>query len=440
MQNEATAKVDANEILDRFRRLRGGPAIDLALAPARGKAEKLSALKQKLDQLGNQLQEARAALAEKDELIERLNRQLGHAVDDCTRLEDDAAQREEDIVALEARASMSLDQYLEAAREQGELEAQLKDREHRLISLQDARVQAQHSRDMAMTRLFPEVARLGEPENEAMQQAIAETTAFLNGDASQSDKAARAYQTLDRLVVNHAAEVLAFDRLVQKWMSKELDDTRAKMDILKQYPKALDQINVVLKEDWLRDCWPQVRCHFRHLHALKDQMRLQAELASHAARAAIIALRRGSNTHVIHACIKTAYEAYAVMGALNSAACNVSYELEADLCRSTDAVERVLKRSGNPNASLEQAWSSDGDETHDNGPAPVVHDLPPEYFQSEEIRAWDSSPFIADSHEYGDYNTHYEDVIINPANALPMTGGGYGGVDIMGNPYGFNDY
>lgn len=41
--------------------------------------------------------------------------------------------------------------------------------------------------------------------------------------------------------------------------------------------------------------------------------------------------------------------------------------------------------------------------------------------------------------EYNDYNSHEFKNQINPATGLPMISGDTSGVDVAGNPYGFND-
>lgn len=39
---------------------------------------------------------------------------------------------------------------------------------------------------------------------------------------------------------------------------------------------------------------------------------------------------------------------------------------------------------------------------------------------------------------FGDHDSNPQD-LINPATGLPMTGDCYGGVDVGGNPYGFDN-
>lgn len=391
----------------------------------------LSALKREIAQLAGQLADAQAAGAEKDSLVARLNRQLEHSVDEWTRLEELAEEREERIRTLQTDVAKYAGQALDAARELGDLEGQVKDLEQKLAAIQDRRAQAQRAIDVQMKHLFLEVVKLGEPENKNVQQAIADATTFLNGDASPVDKAARAYKTLERVVRNMGAEARAFGVMAKTWMTKDIEDAHAKMNVIKRYPKALDQI-----DGWMKECWPKVECHFGHLYTLREQIALEAELAEQAGLSAYIALRQERGTLAIYSCFKTAYQAFAVVTELNRKAVNASIDLEADLTRTTQAVETVLKAHGKLDASLDltSLLSDEADDSSSAEPsAPAVHDLPQDYATQEETRWWDDSS----TSSYQDYSTN--EVIYNPANGMPMNGG-YGGVDVMGNPYGFDSY
>ncbi|TDV35011.1 hypothetical protein C7405_10640 [Paraburkholderia caballeronis] len=337
--------------------------------------------------------------------------------------------RDEKIEVLESKVEMYAGNYLEVTHKQGDLESQVKELQQKLDSQQEAQVQAQRSRDEEMVRLFNDVLlKLGWPQNfnperpddKALREIITDTWELLEGDASESGKAAKALKTLNLIACAHGLDAKAYGLMANDWMTKDIDNASAKMSVIKKYPKALEHI-----EGWMRMCWPMVQCHVNNLWDLRVQMERAKDLAILTAVSAFEALRQGSSAKVTHTCFIAMYRAWAAMTELNDTACQVSVALDADLARTTSAVEAVLELNGKANASLGLNESASDDTKGLRPRVYAAHELPQDFESAAAVQLDSSSTSFGDQGG-GDYGTYFEEAAypsVNPSTGLPMISG-----------------
>lgn len=392
-----------NRVLARFNAQHRERAVNLSLPITKGNAEELSTLTQTVVQLADLLAQAKTTISDKDELIATLSRQLGHSVDEWAKLEAQLVERGEQILALENAVSRLSGQYPDAAREPGGLE-----------------MKAQRSRDVQMASLFFRVAKLGESENDEVQRAISETKAFLNGDACPSEKSVRAYETLDFILRRYAMESHEYAARAKRWMTESLDEAKAKMAVLKRSPEALEQI-----QGYTRDYWPKAECHASELCQSREQIALQARLTKRAFIAALVALREGSGTKVVYACVKTACTAQTVMRELHDAACHASVELDGALSRTAFGLQSIFDVN---KRDINQGSANDLDASKGTRYGSSRTSTTAVYPQA--------AAGYYSANESAEYSTgHNNSPGINIANGLPMNGA----FDTAGNPFGFDD-
>lgn len=388
-----------------------------ALPLTRSKPEKLSALKQKVAQLTDQLVAAKQEIAEKNAEIDALDGRLGRVTQAWAELDEQAEDLQERLALSEQRTRAHADDYLSAVAENGELRTQLAAAQEELAAIRAREAHRDEVDHANMSILLKKVLKTWE-EADLEDEGLAAARRLVEAGPDSRDTAMAVKQALQGIIDAWALDMKQLQEDIGFFERVMLPGLDARIGNIGQHKKVIEQ----LSEPDLKD-WHAALSGRAELNRLKHAVVLHRERALDALETARLALKKQSSVFVIDSSFWLAHhlvtyardQAYYLSG-------SDYHDVDSDLGRTFESVQYAIRKlvtsgktySAPPEESVSYSTSNLPEEWRLTIPEPSA----PDYF---------SSPV----HDYTN------DFAINPANGVPMNGG-MGGTDWYGNLYGSN--
>lgn len=406
-----------------------------ALPLTRNKSEKLSALKQKVAQLSEQLVAAKQELAEKNAEIDALDGRLGRVTQAWAELDEQADALQEKLALSEQRIQAHADDYLTVAVENGELQTQLAAAQQELAAV---RVREGHREEVDhanMSTLFREVLKLCS-ESELDGEHMAAAKRLVDAKPGTEEAALAVREALSRLIGAWAREMKDLQESITEFEQVTLAELDARIGNIARHKEAINQLAQSDLENWHAALNGR-----RRLDHMKEELLLHRELAREALYTVHLALKKQSTAHVLDSSIRVAHRLVKYTFELEDSMSRgfAYYALDADLSRSfyavQDAIEKLVASGKAYSAPSEESASYSASAVPEEWRLTVPAPSAPEFaFDHDANPTMDFSTSGGFSSTGDDYSS---DFAINPANGVPMNGG-MGGTDWYGNLYGSN--
>ncbi len=404
-----------------------------ALPLTRNKTEKLSALKQKLAQLSEQLVAAKQEIAEKNAEIEALDGRLGRVTQDWAELDEQADALHEKLALSEQRIKAHADDYLTAAIENSELQTQLAAAQEEMAAIRAREAHREEVDHANMSTLFREVLKLS-AGSELAGEHMAAAKRLVDASPGTREAALAVREALSNLISCWAREMKGLQESITEFEQVTLAEFDARIGNIAQHKEAIRQ----LAESDLQN-WHATLNGRRRLGHMKEELLRHRELAREALYTVHLALKKQSTAHVLDSSIRVAHQlvTYAFELEYSMSRGSAYYALDGDLSRSFHAVQDAIKKlvaSGQAYSVPEEegvsySASSVPDEWRVTVPEPSAPDFAFDHGANPTMDFSTSNHFSSTDYDYTD------DFAINPANGVPMNGG-MGGTDWYGNVYG----
>lgn len=406
-----------------------------ALPLTRNKSEKLSAFKQKVAQLTEQLVAAKQEIAEKDAEIEALDGRLGRVTQAWADLDEQADALQEKLALSEQRIQAHADDYLTATMENGDLQRQLTAAQEELAAIRAREAHREEVDHDNMSTLFREVLKLcSESEQDGEQMAAAKR--LVDGRPGSREAALAVREALSRLIHAWARDMKDLQGSITEFEQVTLAELDARIGNIARHREAIRQ----LAESDLEN-WHAALSGRRRLGHMKEELLLHRELAREALYTVHLALKKQSTAHVLDSSIRVAHRLvqYTLELEYSMSRGFAYYALDGDLSRSfyavQDAIEKLVASGKAYSAPSEESASYSASSVPAEWRLTVPAPSAPEFaFEQSANPTMDLSSTGGFSSTADDY---FSDFAINPANGVPMNGG-MGGTDWYGNSYGSN--
>ena len=404
-----------------------------ALPLTRNKTEKLSALKQKLAQLSEQLVAAKQEIAEKNAEIDALDGRLGRVTQAWAELDEQAEDLQEKLALSEQHTRAHADDYLTATMENSDLQTQLTAAQEELAAIRAREAHREEVDHANMSTLFTEVLKLC-TESELGGEHMAAAKRLVADSPGTRDAALAVREALASLIGAWVREMKDLQGSITEFERVTLAEFDARIGNIAQHKEAIRQ----LTQSDLQD-WHAVLNGRRGLGHMKEELLLHRELAREALYTVHLALKKQSTAHVLDSSIRVAHRlvTYALELEYSMSRGFAYYALDSDLSRSFYAVQDAIKNlvaSGKAYSVPEEegvsySASSVPAEWRVTVPEPSAPEPAFDHGADPTLDFSTSNHFSSTDYDYTD------DFTINPANGVPMNGG-MGGTDWYGNVYG----
>ena len=403
-----------------------------ALPLTRNKSEKLSALKQKVAQLSEQLVAAKQELAEKNAEIDALDGRLGRVTQAWAELDEQADVLQERLALSEQRIQAHADDYVTVAVENGELQTQLAAAREELAAIRAQDMQRDELNRASMSILFNEVVKMCD-ESDLEHERITVARRLVEAGPTTEDCAMAVKDALLGMIGAWALEMKKLQEEITFFDQVMLPKLDARIGDIRQHKKAIAQLGEPDLKDWHSALSGRANLNGRKYDVLEHRA-----LALEALETVHLALKKQSSVYVLDSSFRLAHrlvihardQMYYLRG-------SHYHDVESDLDRTFYPVQDAIRKlvaSGKPYSTpSEESVSYNADSVPDEWRLTVPEPSAPEFaFDHGANPTMDFSTFSDFSSTGHDYSS---DFAINPANGVPMNGG-VGGTDWYGNLYG----